>query len=139
MVGVFSGDKQLAEGASYSIESAEESAARAALTTRYTEEVGGFQLPTQWGSYSVGDVRRYIFVSVCVCEWMDWCRCEYFSFSFHFFHLLLALFVLSLMCCFVCAFRLIWYIFKPIPGPITEKPISDFFYLFRYDLISTFF
>lgn len=59
-VGVFSGDSQLAEGASFSIATAQDSAARAALVSRYTEEVGDYQLPTQWGSYSVGDIKEWI-------------------------------------------------------------------------------
>jgi dsRNA-specific ribonuclease len=60
LVGVFSGDKELADGASYSIELAQEQAARSALLSRYAEEFEGYELPSSWGAYSVADVEGYV-------------------------------------------------------------------------------
>lgn len=60
LVGVFSADKELADGASYSIELAQEQAARSALLSRYAEEIEGYELPSSWGAYSVADVEGYV-------------------------------------------------------------------------------
>jgi hypothetical protein len=62
LVGVFSGDKKLAEGASYNIKRAKQEAARAALRTHYSQELGDgtLELPSRWGDYGVDDTKDYI-------------------------------------------------------------------------------
>eukprot|EP00039_Didymoeca_costata_P024307 m.9990 g.9990 ORF g.9990 m.9990 type:complete len:384 (+) comp4176_c0_seq2:16-1167(+) len=60
LVGVFSGDNKLGEGASYSIKEAKKEAARAALRSHYSTEFGGFELPSRWGDYSVANVQEFI-------------------------------------------------------------------------------
>ena len=61
LVGVFSGDEKLAEGASYSLKDAKREAAKAALRMRYSQELGpNTELPESWGDYSLEDTKEYI-------------------------------------------------------------------------------
>eukprot|EP00041_Stephanoeca_diplocostata_P035544 m.1258287 g.1258287 ORF g.1258287 m.1258287 type:complete len:408 (+) comp24718_c0_seq4:55-1278(+) len=60
VVGVYIGDKKLGEGAGFSTESAEMSAAKTALMTHYTEEVSDVVLPSSYGDFTVGDVVDYL-------------------------------------------------------------------------------
>lgn len=62
LVGAFSGDKKLSEGASYSIKKAKRESARVALRTHYAQEFGegDLDMPSNWGDYGVADTKEYI-------------------------------------------------------------------------------
>lgn len=59
VVGVYSGEKLLAEAASFSIKEAKNEAARAALRDHFASELDE-PLPDSWGGYTIGDTENYI-------------------------------------------------------------------------------
>ncbi len=59
VVGVFSGDRQLAEAAGYSIKQGRTEAAKAALIAHYGSEIDGV-LPTSWGAFAAADAEEWI-------------------------------------------------------------------------------
>jgi len=60
LVGVYSGDLKLAEGASYNIKLAQNEAALAALRQSHGASESDTVLPASWGEYAAEDVKAYI-------------------------------------------------------------------------------